>query len=74
MVLSSSCPEVTPRITPMRSRGSAANWPRAASSSTRCATISASSCTVSVAGTMLGGTPNPRVSNGTGSRKAPRRA
>ena len=50
-------PTVTPRMTETRERSSSVNWPRTASSSTCWATISASSCAVSVAGTTLGGTP-----------------
>ena len=48
--------------------------PRAASSSTRWATMRASSCAVSVAGTMLGGTPQDRASKSTGGKKPPRLA
>lgn len=70
---SSSCPEVTPRMTETRERSSWVNWPRTASSSTCWATIRASSCAVSVAGTTLGGTPKAIGSRSTGSRKPPRR-
>ncbi len=54
---SSSWPEVTPRITLARLRSIAANWPRVASSSTCSATMSPSSCELSVAEAMLGGMP-----------------
>ena len=72
MVPSSSWPEVTPRMTLARSRFIFANWPCVASSRTRCATMSARSWAVSVAGTMFGGMPNSIGSKGTLERKAPR--
>ena len=72
MVPRSSWPEVTPRMTLARSRSIWANWPCVASSSTRCATMRASSCAVSVAGRMDGGMPNSIGSKATSGRKAPR--
>ncbi|MBV6414851.1 MAG: hypothetical protein OMOMHJEC_02687 [Xanthomonadales bacterium] len=71
---SSSCALVTPRITEIRERSMASNCPRAASSSTCCATINASSCEVSVAGSCDGGTPQPSASKSTFGRKPPRLA
>ncbi len=69
-----SWPDVTPRITETRERSRSANWPRVASSSTRWATMSASSCAVSVEGTTLGGIPKPITSRSTASRNPPRLA
>ena len=54
------------------SRSIFANWPCDASSSTCWATISASSCAVSVAGTVEGGTPQPTGSKSTDGRNPPR--
>ncbi len=58
----------------MRERSTSSTAPPQASSSTCWATIRASSCEVSVAGTMLGGTPQPMASKSTFGRNAPRRA
>ena len=71
---SSSWAEVTPRMTLVRDRSAPWNCPPWASLSTRWATMRASSWAVSVAGTMLGGTPQPMASKSTFSRKAPRLA
>ena len=69
---SSSCAEVTPSMMLIFSRSMSWNCPRAASSSTCFATMSASSWLVSVAGTMFGGTPHAMGSKSTSGRKAPR--
>ena len=71
---SSSWALVTPRMTLILLLSISANWPPAASSSTRFAVMSARSWEVSVAGTMLGGTPHSSGSKGMSSRKAPRLA
>ena len=70
---SSSMPAAAPRITLTREVSILANCPRVASSSTRRATISASSWQVSMEESVLGGTPNSIGSKSTLSRKAPRR-
>ena len=72
MVPKSSWAEVTPKMTEVRLLSISLNWPWVASFKTRWAMISASSCAESVAGTILGGTPQERASNGTLSMNAPR--
>ena len=74
MEAKSSCAEVTPKITEVRERSMRPRSPLLPSSSTFCATISASNCAVSVAGTVLGGTPKPIGSKGTSFKNAPRLA
>ena len=74
IVASNSWADVTPRMTDIRERSSESNWVPRASRSTCSATIKASSWDVSVAGTMLGGTPHPIASKSTLPRKPPRRA
>ena len=70
----SSVALATPKMTEIFSRSMAANWPREASSNTSLATPSASSCAVSVAGTMFGGTPKSIGENSTWGKNPPRRA
>jgi len=72
--LTSSWAEVAPRMMLTRLRSMCRNDPRVASSMTRLAAMSPSSCEESVAGTMLGGTPNSMGSKSIADRNPPRRA